>query len=282
MPNFTPADVTVITVSSNSSAILPNMLESLPNGCKTIIVDNASTDIVTLRPLAERHTAGLIELSDNIGFGQACNAGARAATTEFIFFLNPDARLEDDAISALLHAATRYPDGTAFSPKIANANGTAFFKRRSVLLPKSQWLAKGWPANEVALPVLGGSAIFVRRADFAPFDPNIFMYHEDDDWSINHSKNGHALIFVPDARVVHEAGMSSGRSPGIANFKAYHLGRSRVYAMGKHGVPFARLGSVMAAGFGMLSPLVVLSKRKRAKAVGYWRGVISALGARIT
>ncbi|MFT6450743.1 MAG: GT2 family glycosyltransferase [Halocynthiibacter sp.] len=225
--------------------------------------------------LAAHHDATLIELSQNIGFGPACNRGAQAAKTEFIFFLNPDAELGDGAIDALLAAASRHPKGAAFSPRIANANGSAFFKRRSVLLPKSQWLAKGWPESEVTLPVLSGSAIFLRRADFAPFDPNIFMYHEDDDWSINHAKTTGPLIFVPAANVLHDAGHSSGRAADITKFKAYHLGRSRVYSMVKYEVPLAFVRSVMAAGFGLLSPLVLLSKRKRAKAIGFWNGVTS-------
>lgn len=276
MSQFTPSDVTIITVSYNSSGILKQMLATVPVGCNVIIVDNASKDKGALRPLAAHHGAQLVELPENIGFGPACNAGAQAAKTEFIFFLNPDAQLKDGAIDALLAAVTRHPNGAAFSPKIMNANGSAFFKQRSVLLPKSQWLPKGWPTGEVQLPVLAGSAIFLRRADFTPFDPNIFMYHEDDDWSINHTKTTGPLIFVPDAKVLHDAGHSSGRSPQIANFKAYHLGRSRVYAMRKHGVPFAATRSILAAGLGLISPLVLLSKRKRAKAIGFWRGVTSA------
>lgn len=277
MSQFTHADVTIITVSYNSSGILAEMLGTIAQDCKIIIVDNASKDLDAMRPVAVQHVAQLLELPENIGFGRGCNAGAVAAKTEFIFFLNPDARLEDGAIEALLAAAERHPKGAAFSPKIANANGSSFFKQRSVLLPKSQWLPKGWPSGEVQLPVMTGSAIFLRLADFAPFDPNIFMYHEDDDWSITHAKTTGPLIFVPDAKVLHDAGHSSGRSPEISNFKAYHLGRSRVYAMGKHGVPFAKTRSIIAAGFGLVSPLVLFSKRKRAKAIGYWRGVLSAL-----
>lgn len=275
----TLSDVTVITVSYNSAPVLKQMLSSLPNGVKTIIVDNAGSDGAALNELAQSPAVKILRNEKNLGFGRACNYGASHADTEFLFFLNPDSVVQPGTVEAFLAAAGRHPPQTAFTPRIANSNGSPNFRRRSVLLPRREWLPRGWPEVECEVPVVSGAAIFVRRAYFADvqFDPNIFMYHEDDDWSLRVRAAGGKLVFVPVAHVVHMAGHSSGRDPEITRFKAYHLGVSRVYAMQKHGRPLARIRCLAHAAGGLLSPFLLFSSRKRAKQAGLVAGVWNGL-----
>lgn len=271
--------VTIVTVCYNSSAIVAGMLASLPEGANIILVDNGSADINALTKLAEAHGARLILNPDNHGFGRACNLGAAQAETEFLLFLNPDAELGDDTLNALVSAADTYPDAVAMNPRIANGDGSAYFKRRSALLPRDARMPRGWPAEDRDVPVLSGSAFFVRRADFEAvggFDPAIFLYHEDDDLALRLSARG-KLMFIRDGLVTHRQGNATTRSPKVAALKAYHMGRSRVYALRKHGRPMAFLSSLWLAGRQVLSPLVLLSGRKRAKQVALLKGVLSSL-----
>lgn len=279
MPDCVAApDVTIITVCYNSMAVLPAMLASVPDGTPVVLVDNASTDADKLRELAERHGAELIRNDVNRGFGVACNQGAVLAKTEFLLFLNPDAELDRDALTELVLAAGRYPRVSAFNPRISESDGSPYFKRKSHLMPRREWMPRGWPTTDREVTVLSGAALFVRRADFEAvggFDPQIFLYHEDDDLSLRLRHQRGPIMFVREALVRHIGGGSSVRSPETAALKAWHMGQSRIYAARKHAMPNAAITAFLGAALQLLSPMTLLSGRKRAKHIAYLRGVLS-------
>jgi GT2 family glycosyltransferase len=268
---------TIVTVCYNSTAVLPAMLASVPDGVPVILVDNASSDALTR--MAEQATARLISNEENRGFGAACNQGAAAAETEFILFLNPDASLETDALAALEAAMDRYPTAVALNPRIADGKGRPYFKHRSVLLPRHACMPRGWPEADREVTVLSGAALMVRRTDFEAvggFDPAIFLYHEDDDLSLRLRATRGSLMFIREAAVRHQEGRSTVRSPETAAFKAWHMGRSRVYAMRKHRRPMARAQAIASAVMQLISPSTWFSRRRFAKQRAFLRGVLSA------
>jgi GT2 family glycosyltransferase len=278
-PSSTPPPLTIITVCYNSMAVLPAMLDSIPSGVPVVLVDNASADAAALTKLATSRNARLIRNDDNRGFGVACNIGAAAAGTEFIMFLNPDTELQPGALDALVAAMVRHPKASAMNPRISEADGSPYFKRRSVIMPRSETMARGWPDADREVTVLSGAALVVRRADFEAvggFDPAIFLYHEDDDLSRRLRAKRGPIMFIHGAEVRHLSGHSTVRSPETAAFKAWHMGRSRVYAMRKHRRPLAFIRSLISATVQYLSPLSLMSRRKRAKTWAFLRGVISA------
>jgi GT2 family glycosyltransferase len=279
-----PDRVTIVSVCYNSMAVIPQMLASLPTSSPVVLVDNASSDAAALEAAAARHGARLIRNPVNRGFGVACNQGAALATTEYLLFLNPDATLAPGALEALVAATGRYPGASGFNPRIEEADGSAYFKRGSVLLPRAARLPRGWPEADREVPVLSGAALFLRRADFEAvggFDPLIFLYHEDDDLSLRLKAERGPLMFIRSAVARHQGGRSSVRNAEVAALKAWHMGRSRVYAARKHGQPLAVARALLSATAQLLSPLVLLSRRKRAKQLGFFRGVLSGtLGRR--
>jgi N-acetylglucosaminyl-diphospho-decaprenol L-rhamnosyltransferase len=271
------SQVTIITVCYNSGAALRDMLLTIPPGVSIVLVDNGSSDLPEVRELAANFNAMLIELEQNVGYGRACNRGAQAATTEYLLFLNPDATLQSDAIGAFIRAATRNPDAVAMNPAILGSRGRRRFKRGSVLLPKDKWLPRGWPTTDCEMPVLTGCALFVRRSIFSEvggFDPNIFLYHEDDDLSFRLAGRG-KLMFVRSSVVHHKVTGSSVLGVEIASLKGWHMGRSRVYAARKYGLPRPFRRPLVQACLQLASPLVWLSRNKRAKQWAFLRGVWS-------
>ncbi|WP_136656796.1 glycosyltransferase family 2 protein [Nitratireductor sp. XY-223] len=271
--------VTVISVCFNSSQILPEMLASLPDDVRVVIVDNGSEDIQRVRSLCARTSIRLIENGKNLGFGRACNIGARGVETEFLLFLNPDAKLQAGAIQALLKGADIHPEACAFNP-IDLCNGRKrLLKRSSVLLPRRNWEVEGGSARDRRLPVLSGAALFVRRSAFEAvggFDEQIFLYHEDDDISLRLKHQCGALLCLSDAIVSHARGQSSLRNAQTARQKAMYMGQSRVYATRKHGVPYAYAKASASGLLRVLSPINVLSARKRSENLGFLNGVWSA------
>src|SRR4051812_26643770 len=79
-----------------------------------IVVDNdcpeRSPDLVRDLPLT------IVEMGRNAGFGAGCNAGAAAGSSGAIFFLNPDARIEPDAVRAIAAVLERHRAVGAVGP----------------------------------------------------------------------------------------------------------------------------------------------------------------------
>jgi GT2 family glycosyltransferase len=274
--------VTIVTVTFNSAPIVAGMLESVPSGVPVILVDNASRDVPALTGLATAAGASMVLNRENVGFGAACNQGASKATTPYVLFLNPDARLEPGALDLLKHATEHYPTATAMNPRIRESDGSPFFMRKSYLLPRADWMPRGWPEADRQVSVLSGAAMLVRRDAFEAvggFDEKLFLYHEDDDLSIRLAASQGPLMFIRDAVVAHGSGASTGSPAAIAAFKAWHMGRSRVYGARKHGRPFAATRAILHALSQLASPVLLWSSRKRAKQVAYLRGCISGCAA---
>lgn len=280
MEEHASAQVTVVSVSYNSMAVLPAMLASLPKDTPVVIVDNASAQTADLVALCAAHGAKLIHNPVNAGFGAACNLGAAQAATEFLLFLNPDATLMPDTLDQLVAAARRYPAASAMNPRIAEEDGSAAFHRSSRLMPRAERMPRGWPAADTEVTVLTGAALFVRRADFEAvggFDPKIFLYHEDDDLSRRLRAERGSIMFIREALVQHRGGESSPRDAEISALKAYHMARSRVYATRKHGRPMPFASALFSATKDLLALDMLWSPRRRAKNWAYFKGVLSTL-----
>lgn len=271
--------VTIVTVTFNSEDVVEDMLASVPDGVSVVIVDNASRDSDSLKEIAARHNAKLVLNATNEGFGRACNEGARLAQTEFVFFLNPDAILHPDTIEALVTAMDRYPDAICLNPKISRKNGKPFFKRKSYLLARYEWMDRTWPRADRDVSTLSGAAMFMRKTDFdmvGGFDEKIFLYFEDDDLAFRLRKCGR-LMFAHEARMVHAGGASSGSSPEVEALKAWHMAFSRVYTTHKHAVFLGRSRAFLAIIRGFLRPRVLLSPSKRAAQFAALAGARAAL-----
>ena len=273
------ARVTVVTVAYNSDAVLPGLLGSVPAATPVVVVDNGGSE-TGVADIAARFGARLVRLAANQGFGRGCNAGAAQASTEFLFFVNPDAALEAGCIEALVAEADSLPGAAAFNPAITDDEGKARFRGRSLLSERSAWVAGGAPSVTTQVPTLLGGALFCRRAAFEAvggFDPAIFLYHEDDDLAVRLRREVGTLHYVPSAAVRHAGGHGSGRSTAVARLKGYHMARARSYVMAKHGLALPRARTLCRAALEFIMPHNLVSARRRAKHAGQLAGAWSAL-----
>lgn len=231
--------VTVISVTHNSGSVIGAFIDTVPTRAELIIVDNASTD-GTRRVLATTR-ARIVTHDRNLGFGAACNAGARLATGEFLFFVNPDARIRDGAVEALIAAARRYPGAAAFNPMLLDEAGKAMLRAPSRFLAGRHSARAGSPETDHEVDVVSGAALFCRRTAFersAGFDERIFLYFEDDDLSLRLLAGGGKLMHVAAAKVQHHQGRSTAPAPSLVGFKNFHWMRSYRYVAEKHGQRF--------------------------------------------
>ena len=273
---MTPAErVHAVLVTYNSAAVIADALKSLPDTTQTTVVDNASRDATA--SVVKGMNVPIFVSSSNIGFGNACNLGAREAEREFLLFLNPDARLQPGALDALVAAADNNANSAAFNPRLLRANGSQFFRVRSHLFPETKRAKRQTPTGDQDIKILSGAAFLCRRALFEEmggFDPHIFMYCEDDDLGLRLRKAGWTLRYVHDAVVVHQGNQSSAPSDALEVTKAYHEMRSRWYTAVKHGVGFSRAGKLSQSVVNWLSAVLTMNRARRIKNAAHIKALL--------
>ena len=268
-------DITVVSVTYNSDHVLPGMLASVPPEVSIVIVDNASTSGAPIVP--DNRSAKVISNVINHGFGRACNAGAALATTPYLLFLNPDARLTLGCLERLMDAHQDYPDASAFNPRIESPDGQIFFRRAS-RLRGNRGRIRVKPKHDMDVPVLSGAALFVSKANFdavCGFDEEIFLYVEDDDLSVRLQDAVGPLMLIYDAVVVHDAGTSTEPSLAMVAFKEFSLARATVYAMRKHGLNLVFFQCLLRGLRKFTKPRTYRSAELKTAATAFLKGVWS-------
>lgn len=270
-------DLDLIVVTYNSAQALRALVRSVPASVNPIVVDNASSDETVAVAIAAG--AKVVDLKNNIGYGGACNIGASTGEAPFLLFVNPDIRFETGAIEALLAAAEAHPNAV-FNPRFHHGSRRRF-RRWSRLLPKSDFWQGPPPEVDCEIPVLSGACIFVRREHFeriGGFDPEIFLFHEDDDLSLRLRQAGVQLRIASNAIVEHAEGNSSARSVDSGRIKGEAMGRSLVYVMNKHNLPLSVPGELLRSYSKLLLPHVLFNAARRSKLRGFIRGLGSRAG----
>ncbi|MFG1427573.1 glycosyltransferase family 2 protein [Roseixanthobacter glucoisosaccharinicivorans] len=230
--------VSVILVSYNSGAVIGRAIASVPEGCEVIVVDNASPQGTPFMADLAR-PARLIALPRNLGFGTACNEGARAARGEYVFFLNPDAALAPDALERLV-AAERAYGPAIIMPSILGETGRPMRKEGSILEPVARGarLKAEEIAGDYCTRFVHGAAFLMKRQaflDLGGFDEQIFLYHEDDDLALRALARDLPIVVVPGAQVSHSGGKSSTGSWGATFAINRYKKRSELYVRRKYG-----------------------------------------------
>jgi glycosyltransferase involved in cell wall biosynthesis len=95
--------IDVVLPCLNEAAALPWVLSRMPDGYRAIVVDNGSTD--DSAEIAESAGAKVVREPQR-GFGAACHAGLRAATSEVICFMDADASLDPAELPTVVRALT--------------------------------------------------------------------------------------------------------------------------------------------------------------------------------
>lgn len=225
-------DVSIIIVSYNTRELLQDCLDSILEKTQNvsyeiIVVDNCSSDN-SVSMLKERFpTVKRVESNENLGFGKGNNLGSEYASGKYLFFLNSDTLLINNAIKILFDFAEMeinvnvgclggnlyYLNG---SPNFSYAN--IFPSLRSIFLYRSylyfilrpDFFNNTTAPKEVAIII--GADLLIAKDKFnlvGGFDPEYFMYVEEGDLQYRLKKVGFISMSVPEAKIVHLQGASS-------------------------------------------------------------------------
>lgn len=238
----------IITVYYNTPDELLKLGASLqkflePSSYEWIIADNQS-QVDLSEQIAN---AKYLRLTENFGFGKACNLAAKEARAPHLFFLNPDCELTEDCVTPLLaemkNSAVTGPlvlnsDGSiqlSFGPFLSIGN-EAKQKRRmdNESSPGVQDWLRTKTATKFHPDYLSGCALMVRADVFRQiggFDEQFFLYEEDVDLCKRISDAGHTITFVPEARVVHARNRSTAKD--TTRSRTEYL-KSQAYYYRKH------------------------------------------------
>lgn len=249
-------DVSVVIVNYNTKDLTISCMESIfryTQGVdyEVIVVDNASSDgsVEAIRAFGRGHQeVVLCENAENVGFGRANNIGVAEAEGKYIFLLNSDTVLQNDAVSLFYEKAeSGYQDYILGSYLLdregCRANSYSdiedifhillrdlylcipfLYKVRKALLPL-KFEAEALEEKDVGFII--GADMFLRRDVFeriGGFDEHIFMYGEDEDFALRALKIGIKSRIILEPQIIHLEGGSMGESwkKKRIRIKAYH------------------------------------------------------------
>ncbi|MGU3327211.1 glycosyltransferase family 2 protein [Methylobacterium mesophilicum] len=244
------ASLVAVVVAHDSADVLPACLAALARQhVPAIVVDNASRDASV--SVSEAAGARVIRNPGNEGYGRANNIGVAAAeTAERVLVVNPDVVLQPGAVDALLAAAAAWPDAGLLAPRLVEPDGRFFYQARSLLAPylPNPGGRPALPEGDACAPFLSGACLMIARAlflDLGGFDPNIFLFYEDDDLCRRVADAGRALVHVHGAVALHGRGRSSAPEPGRVFRSRWHQAWSRAYVSRKYGLPDPSVSHLM-------------------------------------
>lgn len=221
-----------------------------------VVVDNGSTDgsLLWLRQAHTSHALHLVELGLNRGFARACNAGAHDYEGDLLLFLNPDTRIEPDAMRRAMAVFEGDDSDMIGSVGIQSVGDGNQVQRTCTRFPKalnfindalglSAIFPKVFPGllrddidhskSKIVDHVIG--AFYMTRnqlfRQLGGFDERFFVYLEDLDFSRRANQSGHVCFFLADATMYHKGG---GISEKMKDRRQFYALRSRILYAFKH------------------------------------------------
>jgi GT2 family glycosyltransferase len=196
---------------------------------EVIVVDNASGDDSVDRIAREHPDVRILALEENLGFAGGCNAGAQAASGQYLAFLNNDARPDPDWLSAAVAVLDRDGSVACVASKVLDWEGELVdfvdaglgFYGHGFKLHAGE---RDDPAYDREADVLfaSGAAMVSRASTFREvggFDERYFLLFEDVDLGWRYWLLGYRVRYVPGSLVLHRHHRSVGTlSPAEEDF----------------------------------------------------------------
>ncbi len=278
--NYRVADLAIDCLESLSQEI-----SQLPK-TRVVVVDNASGDGSAERIAAAisrqgwQMWASVLTLEHNGGYAAGNNAGLRLLLgadqpPEHLLLLNPDTMVRPDAVRALLEFMHAHPEAAIAGSRLEDPDGApqrSAYRFHTWLSELETGLRLGivsrlldrWvvapPVRDSAHPTdwVAGASMMVRREVFDAvglLDEGYFLYFEETDFCLHAKRKGFECWYVPESRVVHLVGQSTGVNNPVIRPKrrpGYWFQSRRRYFVKNHGWAYALLADLMwSVGFAL-------------------------------
>jgi len=218
--------------------MLDNCLESVYRTIEkiqfeVILVDNSSKDD-GLESILKCYTKiQFINNSKNLGFARANNQGAKIASGDFLFFINPDTIMTEGAVESMLDYIRSDSSIGILGPKVLNSDQTIQYSCRkfptiwSGLFNRYSLTTRLFPNNRYSRDYLmldydhnstrsvdwvSGCCMMIPAPIFKKingFDENYFLFIEDVDLCQDIKKQGLRVVYFPNAKIFHKISSSN-------------------------------------------------------------------------
>jgi GT2 family glycosyltransferase len=230
-------EVSIIIVNYNCEEHVCNCIDSIyrntkGTGFEIIVVDNASV-VYSIEAIGKRFPGvKVIVNEENLGFGAANNIGAREALGKYLFFLNPDTLLLNDAVSVFFHFMEESKNNVAScGGKLLNRDGSlnkafghfpsvlqqfsdlGFYKFYKRYYYRKLTMGKGCDFKVIRLiDYIVGAAFCIKKQVFDEmngFDERFFLYYEETDLFFRLHKAGYKSYLLPEIEIIHLEGVTT-------------------------------------------------------------------------
>ena len=226
-------DVTVIIVSYNVIEFLQKCLESLiKNSTKykyeIFVVDNNSTDGSADKIKSNFPQVHWIQNYQNEGFAAANNQAIRQSSGRYIWMLNPDTILVDDALSPLVNLLDEKTQAAVCGSRLLNHDyslqfscypfptlGREFWRlfHLDSIKKIAEYPMHQWDLNKpIEVDNIQGASLLLRRSyleKIGLLDDSFFMYTEEVDLNFRFKKAGWKIYWEPRSKIIHYGGQST-------------------------------------------------------------------------
>lgn len=207
--------LSILIVNYNTEKFILDFLNDLQNQTinsstyEVVIVNNtlnnALTETINNSNLKEHITIKIVQSAQNIGFGRAMNLAASNAQGKHLLIANPDLRMmQHDYLEPLLQHAESNPDYGLITTQLINDDQ----KDKSEFYDFEFHETFGFK-NKIAW--FSGALLLIRNdvmQQINGFDPDFFMYCEDEDICLRVKKLGLSLIKINELKIYHKGGSS--------------------------------------------------------------------------
>lgn len=242
-------DVSVIIVNYNTKEFVCNCINSVFTNTsyvsfEIIVVDNGSTD-GSIELFSNDNRVVFLPLVQNVGFGMANNAGFKISKGKYVFCLNPDTILLNNALKILYDFMEAHPNVGICGGNLYDADMKPAHSFRMVL--PSFWWEVDYHLGYFFSKLLWGKSLefnysekpksvgYVTGADMmmrkdmldkiGGFSKYFFMYYEECELTYRIKNLGYKVFSVPKAKIQHLEGKSFASSELTNKMKYQIYGR---------------------------------------------------------
>ena len=194
-------NLSIVIVTLKSEKVIDKCINSIGPEIPIIVVENSSNQKFKYDLESKYKNLKCILSGSNIGMGSGNNIGIKAATTDYVFILNPDVMLEPNTLNELYEASKKLTEFTVLSPINVDLK---FPNYKTKKIPKSE-------NDPFEVDYVDGFSMLLKKNKFNEdiyFDENFFLYLENNDLCIRVKRAGGSIYIVPTAKINHGGSMT--------------------------------------------------------------------------
>ena len=260
-------NVSIILVNYNTHDLTQACIDSIFDKTKdiefeVILVDNDSKD-GSQEIFSKDRRINFVESGGNIGFGRANNLGLKKATGKYIFFLNTDTLLVNNAIKYFfdyceghshdmlggigcllqdkegntVHSFAHFPTLTS---KLRDFFVAPIYKKLGKTYQRYDTTDDDVTKDSFRVDYVTGADLFVSRElidKCGAFDKDFFMYYEETEMQHRWTRNGYPSYIIKSPMIIHLEGGSVNKDHEQFSPRKFVMGinSAKLYMRKTHG-----------------------------------------------